>query len=151
MSKQRSIGNGMSKDRATRFLVIGVILAVGFGTLLLISNNMAARADEWAAYEGRLNLENLNDNVVSDIEYVARAKEIALQQLWMKQQQLYLGSIGRIGVNIGLILVFIGFIGFGTNDQLDEHTRRTCIIIAGVIIFVMMISFVGSFGIFIGP
>ncbi len=134
----------MSQEKATRYLVLGIILAVGFGTLILISNSLAANATAWSNYETQMNTDNYNQGVYGVGEYNARTLQITQTRLWMLQQQIYLGSIGRIGLNIGLILVFIGFIGFATNAQLDEHTRRTCIIIAGIVAFVLMISFMGG-------
>ncbi|OLS13789.1 MAG: hypothetical protein RBG13Loki_2597 [Promethearchaeota archaeon CR_4] len=148
MSKTR-IG-GMDQGTATRFLVVGIILAVGFGTLILISSYMVTNADEWAAYEDRVNQDNLDQGLIGPAEFADRAREITRTVLWMEQQQLYFGIIGRVGVNVGMILVIIGFIGFGTNNQMDENTRRACVIIAGVLGLVMMVSFIGSLGIYIG-
>ncbi len=138
----------MSQEKATKYLVIGIILAVAFGTLIIISFSLTANASVWSDYENALNLKNLNEGVYGIQEYNARATEITLTATWMAQQQLYLGTIGRIGMNIGLILVIIGFIGYATNNQMDEHTRRTCIFIAGLVVFVLLLSFTG--GLFFG-
>ncbi len=150
MSKERAYGSGMSQEKATKFLVIGIILAISFGSLLLISNSMASQADTWKNYQENINVDGYNRGLYGPAENMTNWYNIRMQWLWMKQQPLYLGNVSLIGVNIGLLLVFIGFIGFATNNQMDEHTRRTCIIIAGVIIFVLMISFVGVLNISIG-
>ncbi len=144
MSKERAYGSGMSQEKATRLLVLGIVLAVGFGTLVMISNSLTANASAWYDYEHAINQQNLNKGVIGSEEYNARETELTLTQTWMLEQQIYLGNIGRIGMNIGLICVFVGFIGFGTNTQMDENTRRACIIIAGVVLFVLIISFVGG-------
>ncbi len=146
MSKERAYGSGISQEKATKYVVIGIILAVGFGTLILISGSLADTTNitAWHTYEDAINQDNLDKGIIGYSEWQARDKEILRTTQWMAEQKLYLGSIGKIGMNLGLILVIIGFIGFATNGQLDENTRRTCIILAGVIAVLLLINFVGT-------
>ena len=38
------------------------------------------------------------------------------------------------------ILLFIGFIGYATNDRIDEKTKRMHLTIAAIVLFVMMLT-----------
>ena len=49
-------------------------------------------------------------------------------------------NIARVGVNISLFFILVGFLGFAVNDKIEEKTRRIFLIIAGLILFVIMFT-----------
>ena len=130
----------MDKRRATKFIIYGLVIAVIFGTVLMTSKSVSANADNWAALADQENKQNFWDGEYGYQEYLERSKEIDRTQLWMKYQVVVFGNLARIAINIGLIFVFIGFIGFATNDNIDERTRRIALILAFVVLFMVMVT-----------
>ncbi len=130
----------MDKNKASKCIIFGLIIAVLFATLIAVSKSMATNAEDWANYAKKENLWNYWDEKIGHQEYEKRDLEIDKMALWMKYQDLILCNIGRIGVNIGLIFIFIGLIAFAINDSLDERSRRTALILAGTVLFVLMIT-----------
>ena len=58
----------------------------------------------------------------------------------MEYQVIIIGNIARIGVNVGLFFIVIGFLSFALNDKFDEKTRRIYLVLAGAILFVIMLT-----------
>ena len=140
MKKERISSIGSDKNKSTKYLIYGLIIAVVFGTVMGVSQSLAANADNWKTYKDQENLDNRDLGVYGDQEYDLRAREIALMTLWLKQQGIIFQTVAQIGVNIGLICIFIGFIGFAVNDSLDERTRRISLLLAAVVLFVLMFT-----------
>lgn len=140
MKKQRISSIGSDKNKAARYIVIGFIVAVIFGTVLGTSKYLSLNASDWATNQKALNLEYVNLGLMSDQEYDEKAAQIDLAAAWMVALYLPLSSFARIGVSIGLILVMIGFVGIGINDSIDERTRRIALVFAAVVLFVLMFT-----------
>jgi len=130
----------MEENRAKKCLIIGIIVAVAAGTVMMISTSMAINADNWKTYADEENQMNYWLGNYGYQEYQLKEQDIILTNLWMKQQGLVIGNAARVVVNIGLILLFVGFIGYATNDLIDEKTKRTHLTIAGIVLFVMMLT-----------
>jgi len=138
----------MEENIAKKCLIIGIIVAVSAGTIMIISTSMAINADDWKSYADEENQMNYWLGKYGYQEYKLKEQDIILTNLWMKQQGLVIGNAVRVVVNIGLILLFIGFIGYATNDRIDEKTKRTYLTIAAIVLFVMMLTtFYTSIGI----
>lgn len=138
----------MEENIAKKCLIIGIIVAVSAGTIMIISTSMAINADDWKNYADEENQMNYWLGKYGYQEYKLKEQDIILTNLWMKQQGLVIGNAVRVVVNIGLILLFIGFIGYATNDRIDEKTKRTYLTIAAIVLFVMMLTtFYTSIGI----
>ena len=138
----------MEENIAKKCLIIGIIVAVSAGTIMIISTSMAINADDWKNYADEENQMNYWLGKYGYQEYKLKEQDIILTNLWMKQQGLVIGNAARVIVNIGLILLFIGFIGYATNDRIDEKTKRTYLTIAAIVLFVMMLTtFYTSIGI----
>jgi len=122
----------MEENIAKKCLIIGIIVAVGAGTIMMISTSLALNADTWKTYADEENQMNYWLGNYGYQEYQLIEQDIILTNLWMKQQGLVLGN--------ALILLFVGFIGYATNDRIDEKTKRTHLTIAGIVLFVMMLT-----------
>ena len=141
MKKKLDISSiGSDKNKSSKYLVIGVIIAVIFGSVIGISKSLASNADAWETYKNTENDENYDRGIYGYQDFLLKQREIALFHDWMEQQPIIFVSLCQIGVNIGLICVFIGFIGFAINDSLDERTRRVSLLLASVVLFVLMFT-----------
>ena len=130
----------MEENRAKKCLIIGIIVAVVAGTIMMISTSMAINADNWKTYADEENQMNYWLGKYGYQEYQLKEQDIILTNLWMKQQGLVIGNAARVVVNIGLILLFVGFIGYATNDRIDEKTKRIYLTVAAIVLFVMMLT-----------
>ena len=130
----------MEENVAKKCLIIGIIVAVTAGTIMMISTSMAINADNWKNYADEENQMNYWLGNYGYQEYMLKEQDIILTNLWMKQQGLVIGNAARVVVNIGLILLFVGFIGYATNDRIDEKTKRMYLTIAAIVLFVMMLT-----------
>lgn len=130
----------MDKNKATKFIVYGLIIAILFGLMMMISRSIAQNASTW---ENLANQENDMSYWNGDYgfnDYIKRQEEIDRTRYWMEWQTVIFMNIARVGVNISLIFMTIGFLSFALNDKLDERTRRISMIIAGLILFVLMFT-----------
>lgn len=130
----------LDKNKATKFIVYGLIIAILFGLMMMISRSIAQNASTW---ENLANQENEMSYWNGDYgfnDYIKRQEEIDRTRYWMEWQTVIFMNIARVGVNISLIFMTIGFLSFALNDKLDERTRRISMIIAGLILFVLMFT-----------
>jgi site-specific recombinase len=129
-----------SKEKALKFLIYGLLTAIIFGTILMISKTIAGNASIWQALDNQQNEMNYMQGVYGYNDYIERLEKTALIAYWMQYQVVIFGNIARIGVNIGLIFIMIAFVSFALNDKLDERFRRISLTLAGVILFVVMFT-----------
>jgi hypothetical protein len=130
----------LDKNRAAKFIIYGIFIAILFGLMLMISQSVAANAAQWEALADDENYFNYINGLYGYNDYIVRQEEIDRIGLWMRYQDVIFMNIARVGVNIGLVFVLIGFLSFAVNDKIDEHTRRIALIIAGLILFIMMFT-----------
>ena len=128
------------KEKATKFLLYGLLTAIIFGTILMTSKTIADNASTWQNLDNQQNEMNYMEGVYGYNDYIERLERTALIRYWMEYQEVIVGNIARIGVNVGLIFIMIAFVSFALNDSLDERTKRICLVLAGLILFVVMFT-----------
>ncbi|NHI94297.1 MAG: hypothetical protein EAX96_17530 [Candidatus Lokiarchaeota archaeon] len=130
----------MDKERATKFIVKGLIIAIIFGTIMLISASIAAGSGDFSNLATEYNEQMYWNGAYGYQTFLQKSHEINFVRLWMIYQQFIVVNISRLGVNIGLVIITLGFIGFATNDNLDSRTRLAALIIAGVVLSIVMFT-----------
>jgi hypothetical protein len=73
-------------------------------------------------------------------DYIVKIERANLIRYWMEYQVIIIGNIAKIGVNVGLFFIVVGFLSFALNDKFDERSRRIYLILAGAILFVIMLT-----------
>ena len=130
----------MDKEKATKFLIYGLLVAIIFGTILMISKSIADNASTWLLIENQQNEMNYMQGLYGYNDYVEKLARTELLYYWMEFQVVIVGNIARIGVNIGLFFIVIAFFSYALNDKFDEKSRRVYLILAGAILFVIMVT-----------
>jgi hypothetical protein len=130
----------MDKEKATKFLIYGLLVAIMFGTILMISKSIADNAYTWYLIETQQNEMNYMQGLYGFNDYAEKLERATLFYYWMDFQVVIVGNIARIGVNIGLFFIVVAFFSFALNDQFDEKSRRIYLILAGAILFVIMVT-----------
>ncbi len=148
VAKKRSIYDEipeMDKKRALKYIVRGIILVVIFGMVMLASSAVSGYSDTWGEIQREENSRNYWDGDYGYDEYTERDHDISQTERWMTYQSMFFLIVGRLGIYLGFLSVFIGLLGFVTNEKLDQRTRWTCLILAGVIIVAMLLTFLIGF------
>ena len=130
----------MDKNKATKYIVYGLIVAILFGLMMMISRSIAQNASAWENLENQENEMNYWNGVYGYNDYIQRQEEIDKIRYWMEWQDVIFMNVARVGVNISLIFILVGFLSYALNDKLDERTRRISLIISGLILFVLMFT-----------
>ena len=130
----------MDKERATKFLIYGLLVAIIFGTVLMISKSIADNAYTWFLLESQQNEMNYMQGLYGYNDYIVKAERANLIYYWMEYQVVIIGNIARIGVNIGMFFIAIAFASFALNDKFDEKSRRIYLVLAGLILFVIIFT-----------
>jgi len=143
MSEKRSLADSiplLDKRKAVKFIIYGLLVAILFGLMMMISRSIAQNASQWlnlANYENEMNYSN---GAYGYAEYIQRGQQILQTYYWMTFQDAIFMNIARVGVNIALVFILIGFLSLGVAENIDERTRRIYLIIAGLILFVIMFT-----------
>lgn len=130
----------MDKEKATKFLIYGLLVAIIFGTILMISKSISDNAYTWFLIESQQNEVNYMQGLYGYNDYIEKIERATLLYYWMDYQVVIVGNIARIGVNIGLFFIVIAFFSFALNDKFDEKSRRIYLILAGAILFIIMVT-----------
>jgi len=130
----------MDKQRATKFLIYGLLVAIIFGTILMISKSISDYAYTWLLLENQQNEMNYMQGLYGYNDYIVKLERANLISLWMEFQVVIVGNIARIGVNVGMFFIAIAFLSFALNDKFDEKSRRIYLILAGLILFVIIFT-----------
>ena len=130
----------LDKNRATKFIIYGLFIGILFGMIMMVSRSVAANAADWEDVANQENDIAYWNGLYGYNDYIERQEEIDRIRYWMEFQDVIFMNVARVGVNIGLVFVLIGFLSFAVNDKLDEHTRRTSLIIAGLVLFFMLFT-----------
>jgi len=130
----------MNKEKAMKFLMYGLLVAIIFGTILMFSKTIADNASIWLSLENQQNEMNYMQGLYGYNDYIVKAERALLIRYWMEYQVVIVGNIARIGVNVGLFFIVIAFLSFALNDKFDEKSRRIYLILAGAILFVIMLT-----------
>jgi hypothetical protein len=142
MTRERLISNilDLDKKRAMKFIIYGLIVAILFGTIMMVSRSISSNAGSWFDLAREENQQNYNEGLYGYEEYEKRDEEIYITYYWMRFQDVIFINIARVGVNISLLFIAIGFIGLGVNSDLDERTKRISLILGGIILIVLMFT-----------
>jgi len=130
----------LDKNRATKFIIYGLLVAILFGLMMMISRSIAQNAGTWQLMANQENLMNYWDGVYGYNDYIRRQQEIIETTYWMQWQDVIFMNIASVGVNVALFFILIGFLSFAVNEKIDEKTRRISLILAGLILFVIMFT-----------
>lgn len=130
----------LDKNRAAKFIIYGIIIAILFGLMMMISRSVAVNAGQWEALANQENEFNYWNGLYGYNDFIEKQEEIDRITLWMAYQDVIFMNIARVGINGGLVFVLIGFLSFAVNDKIDEHTRKIALIIAGLVLFIMMFT-----------
>ena len=130
----------MNKEKSMKFLMYGLLVAIIFGTILMFSKTIADNASIWLSLENQQNEMNYMQGLYGYNDYIVKAERALLIRYWMEYQVVIVGNIARIGVNVGLFFIVIAFLSFALNDKFDEKSRRIYLILAGAILFVIMLT-----------
>ena len=130
----------LDKKKATKFIIYGLFVAILFGIMMGISRSIAQNASSWGTLANQENNINYWNGDYGFNDYIKRQEEIERTQYWMEWQDVIFMNIARVGVNISLFFILVGFLGFAVNDKIEEKTRRIFLIIAGLILFVIMFT-----------
>jgi hypothetical protein len=117
-----------------------MIVAILFGTGGLISDSIARNASDWENYQLHQNDLGYWRGDYGYQEFLERDREIYAKADWMRFQEAIFENIARVGVNIALLAVMVGFLGYSNNEELDEKKRRLSFILAALIIVVVMFT-----------
>jgi len=142
MERNRLLNDMLSldKSKAMKFIIYGLIVAIIFGTVMMISRSIDQNANSWYTLATETNLQNYNAGKYSYTEYIKRSEDIYKTYLWMDFQDVIFINIARVGVNISLLFIVVGFLSLGVNPGLDENTRKICILLGGIILIVLMFT-----------
>ena len=130
----------LDKNRAVKFIIYGLIIAILFGMMMMISRSISANAGQWENLANQDNEINYWNGLYGYNDYIERQEEIDSIRYWMEFQDVIFMNLARVGINIGLLFVCIGFLSFAVNDKIDENTRKISLILAGLILFMMMFT-----------
>ncbi len=117
-----------------------MVIAIIFGAIALTSKSIAANANDWYYWQYHIYESSLNKGQITNVEFTKLVIEIDISRYWMQYQEVIFGNIARIGVDFGLILVFIGFIAYTGNKDLNDKIRLLSLILAGIVITVIMFT-----------
>ncbi|HEC37862.1 hypothetical protein LCGC14_0649750 [marine sediment metagenome] len=130
----------LDKKKATKFIIYGLFVAILFGIMMGISRSIAQNASSWETLANQENEINYWNGDYGFNDYIKKQEEIDRTRYWMEWQDVIFMNIARVGVNISLFFILVGFLGFAVNDKIEEKTRRIFLIIAGLILFVIMFT-----------
>ncbi len=130
----------LDKNRAAKFIIYGLIIAILFGMMMMVSRSISDNAGQWEALANQENELSYWNGDYGYTDFIERQEEIDRIGNWMEFQDVIFMNLARVGVNIGLVFVLVGFLSFAVNDKIDENTRKISLIITGLILFMMMFT-----------
>ncbi len=125
-------------------LIAGIIVALGFGLVAVVSSTLQTNANTWYSTQRTLLDNQLAAGSLTPGEYGEQAFQLDQTRDWMIAQYYMLAPIAKGGVFFGMLLIFLGFVTLATGGQVDEQTKRALLTIAGVMLLVLFILFTGS-------
>lgn len=128
----------VDKAKAMRLLIFGLILTIIAVTILLASRTVSAGATNWQNLAQQENSLNFWSGLYGSTEYAQRNNEILLTVYWMRHQATIFSVVGRIGMNVGLLMMILGFIFLAMNNTIDEKTRHVFLIVGAALVLIVM-------------
>ena len=102
----------LDKNRAAKFIIYGIIIAILFGLMMMISRSVAVNAYQWEALADQENELSYWNGLYGYNDFIEKQEEIDRITFWMAYQDVIFMNIARVGVNVGLVFVLIGFLSF---------------------------------------
>ena len=133
----------MDIKKATRLIVFGILIAIIFTAIALISYNLDANAGSVFDLLENQRLIDYNNGVISYEEFNAKGLENTNLQYWLETQDIWMIPIARVGGLIGVLLITLGFLSLGLNDRIEERARRMYLIIGGIAALLLVMSAMG--------
>lgn len=130
----------LDKRKAMKFIVYGLIAAILFGLIMMISRSIAQNAVTWQNLANQQNDLNYWNGLYGFNDYIQNQQNIVQIRYWMEFQDAIFMNIARVGVNIALVFILIGFLSFAVTENIDERTRRIYLIISGMILLLIMFT-----------
>ena len=130
----------MDQRTAMKLVLQGFIIAVIFGAATLTSRSVATNSANWQALQSHQNKQEFWDGEIGNQEYLERQREIEETGFWMTYQQVIIGNICRLFINLALIVVIIGFLGLASQKEMDDKHRLISFLLAGMILIVIMFT-----------
>jgi len=130
----------LDKRKAMKFIIYGLIAAILFGLIMMISRSIANNAGAWQNLALQENDIAYWNGEYGYNDYIRRQEEIYRITYWMAFQDVIFMNIARVGVNIALVFMLIGFLSLGVAENIDERARRIYLIISGLILFIVMFT-----------
>ncbi|MEJ2296818.1 MAG: hypothetical protein P8Y23_18890 [Candidatus Lokiarchaeota archaeon] len=107
---------------------------------MMISRSIAQNAATWQNLANQENEINYWNGLYGFNDYIQNQQNIARIRYWMEYQDAIFMNIARVGVNIALVFILIGFLSFAVTENIDERTRRIYLIISGMILLLIMFT-----------
>ncbi len=130
----------MDKRKAMKFIIYGLIAAILFGLIMMISRSIADNAGSWQSIANQDNDMNYWNGLYGYNDYIRNQEEIDRIGYWMAFQDVIFMNIARVGINIALVFILIGFLSYAVAENIDERTRRIYLIISGMILLLIMFT-----------
>ncbi|MBD3353539.1 MAG: hypothetical protein GF364_18795 [Candidatus Lokiarchaeota archaeon] len=130
----------IDRKTATKFLIKGIIIAIIFGTISIVSDSIANNATDWENMQDERNEIAYWTGEYGYQQYMERNREIDVIGDWLRFQEAIFANIARIGTNVGLIFVLIAFVGYTADKDMNKHMRLVSLILAGIVVTVIMFT-----------
>ncbi len=130
----------MSKEKATKCLIYGLIIAIIFALVISTSISIGGFADEWQTMSNYQNQMGYWDGLYGYGEYLQNQVGIQNVHNILEFQTVIFVNIAQIGLSFGLIFMVIAFVSFATNDSMDEKARHISLVLAGLILLIVIFS-----------
>ena len=141
----------IDEKKATNYIVKGLIFAVIFAVIAMISISVAGNAGDWTNLQNQQNQIAFWSQRIGYQDFLERQQQILSVRYWMQFQEAIVANIAKLGVYLGLIFVIIGFTAHAMDTNRDERSRRISYIIVGVIAAFLISSMIsGQLGFVIG-
>jgi hypothetical protein len=107
----------MDKRKAMKFIVYGLMAAILFGLIMMISRSISDNAGSWANMADQENYINYWSGLYGYNDYIQTQENIDRIQYWMGFQDVIFMNIARVGINIALVFILVGFLSFAVADS----------------------------------
>ena len=97
----------LDKRKAMKFIVYGLIAAILFGLIMMISRSIAQNAATWQNLANQENEINYWNGLYGYNDYIQNQENIARIRYWMEYQDAIFMNIARVGVNVALVFILM--------------------------------------------
>nr|MDO8109997.1 hypothetical protein [Candidatus Sigynarchaeota archaeon] len=130
----------MDPKKATKLLLKGLIVAIVFGMILLTSRSIASYSSTYKNIADLQNNLNVANGLYGYADYLVQQQQIQLTVYIMSYQVAIVGNLARVGINIGLVLMVLGFLALAFNTTMDDKSRKIMLVFACLLLFVIIFT-----------